>query len=116
MFSKKKCINCNEEIKKGWEFCPHCGEKIELEKPERREMITPFEDIFGDIEKEFERIDKMFGFDSFKFPSIKMKPGMRGGGISITVQSGTGIEPKIEVKTSGEYKKLEPEIKRKLGV
>jgi HSP20 family molecular chaperone IbpA len=26
------------------------------------------------------------------------------------------MEPKIEVKTSGEYKKLEPEIKRRLGV
>ena len=116
MFGKKKCPNCNEEIKGDWEFCPHCGEKIELEKPKRREMTAPFEGIFGDIDKEFERIDKLFGFDSFKFPSIKMKPRMKGGGVSITVQSGTGMEPKVEVKTSGEYKKLEPEIKRKFGV
>jgi hypothetical protein len=43
-------------------------------------------------------------------------PKMKGGGISITIQSGTGMEPKIEIKTSGEYKKLEPEIKRKLGI
>lgn len=116
MFEKKVCLNCGEKIKEGWEFCPHCGEEIEIEKPREKERITPFGSIFGDIDKEFERIDKMFGFDSFKLPSLKMKPGMKGGGVSITVQSGTGMEPKVEVKTYGEYKKLEPELKRKLGV
>lgn len=116
MFEEKICPNCGERIKEGWEFCPHCGEEIEIEKPKEKERITPFGSIFGDIDKEFERIDKMFGFDSFKLPSFKMKPGMKGGGVSITVQSGTGMKPKVEVKTSGEYKKLEPELKRKLGV
>jgi len=38
------------------------------------------------------------------------------GGISITITSGTGREPKVEVKTSGSFKEVEPEIKRKLGV
>ncbi|MBU5537342.1 MAG: zinc ribbon domain-containing protein [Candidatus Aenigmatarchaeota archaeon] len=112
--SEKICPNCGESIKKDWEFCPHCGEKIESET--RKKEIFPFGSIFDDIEKEFERIDKMFGFDFLKFPSFKMKPGMRSGGISITIQSGTGMKPKVEIKTSGEYKKLEPELKRKLGI
>lgn len=116
MFKKKVCPNCGEKIKEGWEFCPRCGEEIEIEEPRKREVMTPFGNIFGDIDKEFERIDKMFGFDSFKLPSFKMKPGVKGGGVSITIQSGTGMEPKVEVKTSGEYKKLEPELKRKFGV
>jgi len=116
MFENKVCPNCGERIKKGWVFCPHCGGEIEIKKSKRKEMTTTFGSIFDDIDKEFERMDKMFRFDSLKFPCFKMKPGMKGGGISITVQSGTGIEPKVEVKTSGEYKKLEPEIKRKLGV
>jgi len=120
MFGKKKCPNCGEGVKEDWDFCPHCGEEIEeeieIEKPREKEWTSPFGSIFGDIDKEFERIDKIFGFDSFKLPTFKMKPGMKGGGISITVQSGTGMEPKVEVKTSGEYKKLEPELKRKLGV
>jgi hypothetical protein len=45
-----------------------------------------------------------------------MKPGIKGGGVSITVQTGTEMEPKVEVKTSGEFKKLEPKLKRKFGV
>jgi HSP20 family molecular chaperone IbpA len=113
MFGKKRCRNCGREIKKEWEFCPYCG----AETRERR--ISPFgdvEDIFGDIEKEFERADKMIGSEFFKFPRFKVKPEIRGGGISITIHSVTGKEPKIRVRTSGEYKKLEPEIKRKLGV
>jgi HSP20 family molecular chaperone IbpA len=116
MFEKKVCSNCGEKIKEDWEFCPYCGEEIEKEKLRAKERIAPFKNIFGDVEKEFERIDKMFGFDSFRFPSFKIKPGSRGGGVSITIQSGTGMAPKVEVKTFGEYKKLEPELKRKLGV
>jgi len=116
VFERKICPNCGEKVKESWEFCPRCGEEIDIEKPREKELVTPFGSIFGDIDKEFERIDKIFGFDSFKLPTFKMKPGMKGGGISITVQSGTGMEPKVEVKTSGEYKKLEPELKRKLGV
>jgi len=105
MFERKKCKECGEKVSDKWDFCPYCG------APLREKEFEPF-DIFDDIDKEF-RIDKMF---SFEFPKFRIKPGIKGRGISITIQSGTGMEPKIEVKTSGEYKKLEPEIKRRLGV
>lgn len=108
MFEKKVCPKCGKKIKEDWNFCPYCGWEIEEE--------APFESIFDDIDKELKEIDKMFGFDFFKIPSFKIKPGIRGGGISITVHSGRGMKPKIEIKTSGEYKKLEPELKRRLGV
>lgn len=58
----------------------------------------------------------MFGPRFFKFPKIDMKSPSRSGGVNITIRSGTGMEPKIDVKTTGEYKKLEPDIKRKLGI
>lgn len=67
--------------------------------------------MFEDIEKEFERVDKMFTLEK----DIE-KPKIRGGSLHITVQSGTGMEPKIEIKTTGDYKTLEPEIKKKLGI
>jgi len=108
MFERKRCPNCGEKVKDEWEFCPICGERLE----EKERGFRVF-DIFEDIDKEFERIDKMFGFE---FPRIKFKPEIKGGGISITIHSVSGREPKIEVKTSGDYKKLEPEIKRRLGI
>jgi HSP20 family molecular chaperone IbpA len=111
MFEKKKCQACGEKVRDDWQYCPYCGEELT-----KREEIKfrPFS-IFEDIDKEFERIDKMFGSNLFKFRKFRI-PKMKGGGISITIQSGTGMEPKIDIKTSGEYKELEPEIKRKLGI
>ena len=29
MFKKKKCENCNEKIKEGYEFCPYCGNPVD---------------------------------------------------------------------------------------
>ena len=49
-------------------------------------------------------------------PSIDTKMQKGSSGISIIITSGSGREPKIEVKTSGGYKHLEPEIKRNLGI
>jgi len=108
MFESKKCRNCGKGLKDDWVACPYCG------LPVKKVVRRPY-NIFEDIDKEFERIDKTFGPRFFKFPRIDVKP-FRGGGISITIKSVTGKKPKVNVKTSGEYKKLEPQIKRKLGV
>ena len=105
MFGSKRCWKCGRKLKDEWKFCPYCG------ADQRRK---PY-DIFENVEEEFKRIDKMFGPRFFKFP-LDFEAPFKSGGISITIRSGTGMEPKIDVKTSGEYKKLEPEIKRKLGV
>jgi len=109
MFGSKKCKNCGRDLKKDWKFCPYCGW-------DTREKYRRHYDIFEDIDREFERIDEMLGPKFFKFPKIDIKPMFRGGGVSITIRSETGMKPKIHVKTSGEYKKIEPQIKRKLGV
>ncbi len=116
---KKRCPKCKRFVEKGWNYCPYCGFDLK-----ERYFFTPsFFDIFDEIEREFERIDKMrelFTKRIFEFPELEeseefeFKP--RFGGISITIRSGTGMKPKIEVKTFGDYKKLEPEIKRKFGV
>ncbi len=103
MLFKKKCPNCGRDISKSWNFCPFCGYSLKEKS------------IFDDIEKEFERIDKMFSSEFFKFPKLSVRP-FKSGGISITITSGTGMKPQVKIKTSGEYKKLEPEIKRKLGI
>jgi hypothetical protein len=102
MFEKKKCSNCGEKIKDNWRFCPNCGKEIKVSKH-----------LF-DMD-EFERKGEDFESD-FKFPDFKIKPMMKAGGISIIIQSGTGMEPRVNVKTSGEYKRMEPGIKREMGI
>ena len=111
MFEKKVCPSCGEKVKDDWDFCPHCGEEIDREKEE----TDPFRSMFGNIDKEFERIDKDFEFGSFNLPR-STKPRMKNNGINIIIHGGTGFGPHIEVRTSGNFKKIEPEIKRRLGV
>ena len=108
MFELKRCKRCGKGLKKEWKFCPSCGESIEYRRPYR--------DISEDIEQEFEKIDKMFGPIFVRFPKLDMESPFKRGGISITIRSGTGKRPKVHVKTSGQYKKLEPRIRRRLGV
>ena len=111
MFEKKKCPYCKENVKDEFNYCPYCGEDLgEGEEPHG--TFRPF-GISKDIDKEFERIDKAFGSEFFKISSPKP---MKMGGISITIHSGTGNRPKVEVRTSGDYKKVEPDVKRKFGV
>jgi HSP20 family molecular chaperone IbpA len=109
MFENKKCKNCGQKIRDDWDFCPYCGSETSEDSPNDYD----FDSI---IENEFKRIDKMFKPDLFNFPKINMKMPGGGNGISIIIRSGSGMEPKIEVKTSGGYKELEPEIKRNLGI
>jgi len=107
MFENKKCKDCGQKIKDDWNFCPNCGEELRDELSE--------ENIFGSIEDEFKRIDKMFASD-FDFPKFDMKMPKKSNGVNIIIRSGTGMRPQVEVKTSGGYKQLEPEIKRNLGI
>lgn len=114
---KEKCPRCGESVSKDWNYCPFCG--YPLKREYMREEV--FEDVFGLdefdklIEKELKEIDRLFKMD-FKIPQIRFGGNGRFSGISITIHSGTGMKPKVEVKTYGEMKKYEPEIKKKLGV
>ena len=108
MFESKKCRNCGKKLKDDWIVCPYCGLSV-------KERIRRPYDMFKNIDKEFERIDKVFAPTFFKFPRLDVRP-FKGEGITITIRNRTGMKPKVDVKTSGEYKKLEPQIKRKLGV
>jgi len=118
MFKKKKCPRCGREVKDEWDFCPYCGYPLKEKYRVEEKFFEEFDD-FGSFEKVFERMEKefeeMFKMPIFKIPRIKISsPGVSG--ISITIHSGTGMKPRIEVKTYGDYKKLEPEIKKRLGI
>lgn len=115
MFGSKKCKNCQKDLKNDWVACPYCGQRVDEKVTVYRRPFNVFFDA-DDIDKEFERIDKMFSTDVFKIPKIDIGSPFKGGGISITIRSGNGMKPKVEVRTNGQYKKVEPNLKRKLGV
>lgn len=99
MFEKKKCPNCGEKLKDEWDFCPRCGEE------------------FSDMEKEtgniFDEMEKDFEAGPFNIPQFKVRPVMKGGRIDIIIHGGTGMEPRVDVRTSGDFRKQGQEIKRK---
>ena len=106
MFERKKCKNCGERIKEGWTFCPKCGQKIK-----GRESL--FRNILEGIDKDFEMVDRLLDSNFFKNSEFNVP---KTSGISISITSSAGEEPKVEIRTSGECKKLELEIKKKLGI
>ncbi len=125
------CPNCGAEISGKWEFCPKCGARLLQDAG-----LSPFFgfDLFADIDKQLEAMDKEFfgGRNSlFEIPKPagaqrqhqpqQPKRGggpqqqVRGGGISITFSSGTGRPPNVVIHTSGDFKSLEPELRKRLA-
>jgi hypothetical protein len=96
MFERGKCRRCKNTTKKEWNYCPQCG------TPTNPRPTFKFS---NDI---FKQIENMMGA-SFQRGSVPMKKG----GISITIKRGG--QPKVDVKTSGDYKRLEPEIRESVG-
>ncbi|MEM5815188.1 MAG: zinc-ribbon domain-containing protein [Candidatus Aenigmatarchaeota archaeon] len=114
---KDKCPKCGSSVEKNWSYCPICGWPLKEKYREERffEDFFDFEGIARKIEREVEEFDKLFKVD-FKSPKIKISHPSSFSAISITIHSGTGVKPKIEVRTYGDMKKYEPEIKKKLGI
>lgn len=109
MFEKNKCPRCEFFVKQSWNFCPHCGTNLKIAEPTPPQPMPLMmgsvidlnvNDIFKDVN---EMLKGMLGEEPFK------------GSISITKLGGPS-GPKIQVKTSGDYKKVEPEINKRLGV
>lgn len=96
MFWKKKCKNCSEEKKDKWNFCSNCGINLKEDS---------FDDVFKEAGKEFQDANKelKMGFD---FPKNWLKNPLKNG-VSIRITSGTGMQPKVEVRRMGEHKHVE---------
>ena len=136
--SKGKCPDCSASMEEDWAFCPRCGSAVrekgdtassqEPGEQNENDMVPSQErdgqnilgvsDIFSQIEKQmqeqFQGMDRMFGETAFSKPKIIIPGG--GSGISISIHSGQGGEPKVSVRTFGNAKKLEPQIKNRLKI
>jgi HSP20 family molecular chaperone IbpA len=111
MFGSKSCKNCGKNLKDDWIACPYCGFDI------REKRAYNNVDNFGKyIEKEFEKIDKMFGPIFVKFPKVENEFPFKGGGISIVIKSNQGMKPQIQVRNIGDYRKFSPEVRRRVDI
>lgn len=99
MFERSRCRRCGYPMKRGWNYCPECGMPVNPGP-----VFKSGDDIFKGIERMINT-----GFSS---------PGSRPvqkGGISITIRRSSDSEPKVDVRTTGDYRRLEPEIRKSVG-
>lgn len=122
MFKKKKCRNCGEKINESYNFCPFCrmpvndsGEdwgmlgKNDFMGPDEIKLPmginTLFNSLVKNLNKQFKELDK---------EEIKQskKPGIKKGGISISISTSGDKPPEIKVKSFGNIPELQEQEKQ----
>ncbi|MEA1993534.1 MAG: zinc ribbon domain-containing protein [Euryarchaeota archaeon] len=86
---KKECPNCKAEIRKDWKFCPYCGVMVNV----CEEEVSVVNDL----------------------TTLNIMDSPKTGGISIHVNSHRSEKPRVSISAFGDFKKYEPELKRKMG-
>lgn len=100
MFSRYKCVRCNEKISKKYNFCPHCG--ISQKEGAQGEFFEPifklgfpFNKLFKDLEKQiemqFQEMDARLSEEPAENPFAH--------GISINIDTTNG-QPTIKINQS----------------
>lgn len=121
------CHKCGKKVDDHWDFCPSCGSSII--KPirfKRPSSGMPMDNLFGSFKRQFDEINKFMDRDihslekDFEVFNLKSEndPKIKRNGFSVSIRSGTGQKPKVDIKTFGDIdkKKLEEEIKKNLGL
>ncbi len=104
MFERKRCRNCGEKLVEKHRYCPNCGINISgSDVSGRGDLFSVFGKMFREMNSELSDMDKKFPKNMNKMPRMNFR--VPGGGISITITSGTGVKPKVDVKTYGQYNK-----------
>ncbi len=109
------CHKCGSKIDEGWDYCPRCG--TPAIRPVRyggeKKEISSFDEMLHSFKKHMDEMDKMMSMDlhdlekDFEVFDVKpsKRPGMKRNGFSISIESGTGKKPKVDVKTFGDIDK-----------
>jgi len=119
-----RCPNCKKDIERNWKFCPYCGYELQREglfdRFFSRFFKKDFFDEFKSIDKFFERNMEAFDLSPLFKETELEKRRFKGPikGFSIQITTGTGMEPKVNVKTFGDVdkKEIEKEVYDKLGI
>ena len=114
-----KCPKCGSGIQRGWGYCPRCG--MRLADDGMFSNSFSFDDMFKRIHSQMKEMDETFkkDFEVFDLSPMLRNRAVRGKGkgFRITIKSGTGMEPRIDVKTFGEDRDgMKEEIMEQLGM
>jgi len=120
------CHKCGKKVDENWDFCPSCGAPvIRPVKFERSSSMFPADSLFSSFRKQFKEMRLMEsdlkGMEKdFEVFNLKngTEPRIKRNGFSVSIRSGTGRKPQINIKTFGDVdkKKLQEELSKRFGI
>lgn len=124
-----RCRRCGFELDGGWSFCPKCGaRKGDMMDSFGRDIFSQLFSQMKDSFKDMDNLERMFDKDLEALdlspwfrreqPREKRVKPIRGKGFSVHITRGTGMEPKVDIKTYGDVnrERIERELHDKFGV
>jgi len=124
-----RCRRCGSDLQNNWGYCPRCGARRDADAfdafgrdlfsqifSQMRNSFQDFEELEkGMFEKDIEALDLSPWFRR-KQEEGKLRP-IQGKGFSVHITSGTGIKPKVTIKTYGDVnrERVEKEVYEKFG-
>jgi len=115
-----KCKRCGKKVARNFDFCPYCGNNVKSIKQEdygflgRNDALDfpdlgmnmplggVFDSLMKEFSKQFNQMDKMMADDNKDF--------MKGNGISISISTEPGKQPKISVNNLSNKNKKESNL------
>jgi HSP20 family molecular chaperone IbpA len=109
-----RCGRCGLGLEDGWHFCPRCGARKgdmadSLGRDLFSQLFSHFKDSFKNMEvfddmfeKDIEALDLSPWFRNIGQGSRKRGMPVRGKGITVRITSGTGMRPRVDIKTYGD--------------
>jgi hypothetical protein len=126
-----KCRRCGSDMKDGWGYCPRCGARKGADEFDSfgrdlfSQMFSRMRSSFKDIDsiwdmsdKDVEALDLSPWFSQRGREGDKPRGPVKGKGFTVRITSGTGMKPKVDVRTFGGVDKarLEDRLKGSLVV
>ena len=117
------CHNCKMEVEEKWNYCPKCGTQIPIKDDHVKPSFVEFSDFRNLLEDIVEGIEEMtnrsikrqnkkdFEFVIRDFRDLLGLP-LEMGGVSIKISSDDVKEPKVDIKTFGNFSGHEDILKK----
>lgn len=109
-----RCGNCDSNMDKKWRYCPACGQEQERDA---FEDIFDFGGFFRRMNKEFQDFERTSNVAEKEMEIFNLVPEMkksRVGGFSISITRQGDGQPKVSVRTFGDFDKKDVEKSLKI--